>query len=72
MGFIDTFRHLYPEKKQFSFWSARINARSVDKGWRIDYFVINKEDAGLVEDSSIHKEYGGSDHCPIQLKLKLP
>lgn len=64
-GFIDTFRHLYPDKKQFSFWSARINARKEDKGWRLDYFIIDKESAGLVVDSTIHGEYYGSDHCPI-------
>lgn len=70
-GFVDTFRHLYPEKKQFSFWSARSGARKEDKGWRLDYFVINKEDADMVLDSTIHGEYHGSDHCPIQLRLKL-
>jgi hypothetical protein len=37
----------------------------------LDYFVINKEAAGMVVDSTIHGEYHGSDHCPIQLKLKL-
>ena len=25
----------------------------------------------IVEDSLIHNEYFGSDHCPIQLKLNL-
>jgi hypothetical protein len=68
---VDTFRLLYPEKKQFSFWSARSGARKEDKGWRLDYFVINKEDADMVLDSTIHGEYHGSDHCPIQLRLKL-
>ncbi len=69
-GFVDTFRHLYPEKKQFSFWSARSSARKEDRGWRLDYFIINKEDIGMVVDSTIHGEYHGSDHCPIQLRLK--
>lgn len=70
-GFIDTFRHLYPEKQQFSFWSARSGARKEDKGWRLDYFVISQEHKSMVVDSTIHKEYHGSDHCPIQLKLAL-
>ena len=33
-GFIDTFRHLYPDKKEaYSYWSYRSNARSRNKGW---------------------------------------
>jgi exodeoxyribonuclease III len=56
-GFVDTFRHFHPEKKQFSFWSARSGARKEDKGWRLDYFLINKEHMGMVTDSSIHGEY---------------
>lgn len=64
-GFVDTFRHLYPSKKQFSYFSARTNAKAEDKGWRIDYFVISKDHLGIVEDSCIHKEYAGSDHVPI-------
>ena len=71
-GWIDTFRNLYPDKKQFSFWSMRSGAREKDNGWRLDYFLISKQDVGIVVDSSIHKEYNGSDHCPIELTIKLP
>lgn len=31
--------------------------------------LISKEHLNFVKDSSIHKEYLGSDHCPVQLKL---
>ena len=73
MGFIDTFRHLYPKKtQQFSFFSNRgVDMRKQNKGWRLDYALINKEDIDIVVDSSIHKEFVGSDHVPIQLKLDL-
>lgn len=40
-GYVDTFRNLHPDQKKFSFWSARINARSDNRGWRLDYFLIN-------------------------------
>ena len=39
--------------------------RENNKGWRLDYMVINKEGIGFVVDSKIHKEYYGSDHVPI-------
>ena len=33
---IDSFRHLYPEKKDaYSYWSYRSNARKNNKGWYI-------------------------------------
>ena len=65
-GFIDTFRHLYPNVKKYSFWTARGNdLRGRDLGWRLDYMVITNEHINYVVDSSIHKEFIGSDHCPI-------
>jgi exodeoxyribonuclease III len=43
--------------------------RDRDLGWRLDYMLIDRDHLDLVVDSTIHKEYLGSDHCPIQLKL---
>jgi exodeoxyribonuclease III len=40
-GFVDTFRHLYPDLVKYTFWSVRQNLRVVNKGWRLDYFLIS-------------------------------
>ena len=40
-GFIDSFRHLNPEKQQYSWWSYRANARANNKGWRLDYAMVS-------------------------------
>ena len=64
-GFVDTFRHLYPTTIKYSWWSARFNARANNVGWRIDYFVVNKEAITKVEDSFILDNIYGSDHCPV-------
>ena len=33
-GFIDTFRHFYPEQKDaYSFWTYMMNARAKNVGW---------------------------------------
>lgn len=69
-GFVDTFRSLYPNKVEYSWWSYRFNARANNAGWRIDYFVVSSRFMSQVKDSSIHNEIEGSDHCPIELDLQ--
>ena len=66
-GHVDTFRHFYPEEIKYTFWSARSNARPVNNGWRLDYFIISNNYLNVVEGSTIHAEFKGSDHCPIRL-----
>ena len=70
-GFADTFRRLYPEVTgAYSWWSYRFNARKNNAGWRIDYFIVSERLMERVEDSKIHPEILGSDHCPVELVLK--
>jgi len=66
-GFIDTFRYLYRYEKQFSFYSFRFNARETNRGWRLDYFLVNSESIGAVEDLTINTQVIGSDHHPVEL-----
>ena len=69
-GFVDTFRHLYPDAKdRYTWWSYRMRARDRNVGWRIDYFVVSKGFEDHVRDSIIYAETLGSDHCPIGLIL---
>lgn len=70
-GFTDTFRYLYPEKRDaYTWWSYMFNARANNAGWRIDYFIVSERINNRVEDSIIHSEVLGSDHCPVELILK--
>jgi exodeoxyribonuclease-3 len=70
-GFADTFRRLYPDLAgAYSWWSYRGNARKNNTGWRIDYFIVSDRLMGQVEDSKIHPEVLGSDHCPVELILR--
>lgn len=71
-GFIDSFRYLYPEKKDcYSWWSYMGRAREKNIGWRIDYFVVSKKAKTNIIDSKIHQEIYGSDHCPVELDIKF-
>lgn len=72
-GFIDTFRHLYPEQKDvYSWWSYRFKAREKNAGWRIDYFVVSENLRGFIQDAKIHTGIFGSDHCPVELTMQFP
>lgn len=70
-GFIDTYRYLYPDKIEYSWWSYRFNARVNNSGWRIDYFIISNNLKNNIIDSKIHTSIYGSDHCPIELKINI-
>lgn len=70
-GFSDTFRTLYPEKKDaYSWWSYRFRARETNAGWRIDYFIVSNRLMPYVQDSQILSDIYGSDHCPVRLLMK--
>ncbi|GFS36863.1 DNA-(apurinic or apyrimidinic site) lyase [Trichonephila inaurata madagascariensis] len=71
-GFVDTFRHLYPDEKgAYTFWTYMMNARAKNVGWRLDYFVVSKRFVNNICDSIIRKDVYGSDHCPICLFLNV-
>lgn len=69
-GFIDSYRELYPEKVQYTFWSVRFGARAKNVGWRIDYFLISPQLKERLEDAFILDQIQGSDHCPLGIVLK--
>ncbi len=68
-GFVDAFRHLYPEKAQYTWWSQVTKARERGIGWRLDYFLVSKDLLPRVKDVIIHDDVMGSDHCPVELVL---
>ncbi|XP_075149763.1 recombination repair protein 1 [Haematobia irritans] len=72
LGYVDTFRHLYPDRKgAYTFWTYMGNARSRNVGWRLDYFLVSERFIKRVVDNCIRSQCMGSDHCPITLFLKL-
>ena len=71
-GFTDSFRHIYPDKKDaYTWWSYMFNARANNAGWRIDYFVVANRIADKIVDAKIHPDIFGSDHCPVELEIEL-
>ena len=71
-GFVDTFRHFYPELEgAYSWWSYRFKAREKNAGWRIDYFLVSPSLASKLDDAKIHSGIMGADHCPIELTINM-
>ncbi len=71
-GFVDTFRHFYPEQEGiYSWWSYRFQARAKNAGWRIDYFLVSECLKDKLQDAKILTNIFGSDHCPVELDVEL-
>ena len=74
MGFVDTFRNKFPQLKKFSFFTKRGKDMKKDnKGWRLDYFVVNdKAKFNVIDSDMIDKfKYNSSDHIPIYLNIEI-
>lgn len=71
-GFVDTFRHFYPDLEgAYSWWSYRFQARAKNAGWRIDYFLVSEALKDQLQDAKILTDVMGSDHCPVELDISL-
>lgn len=70
-GFLDSLRYFYPDEKGlYTWWSYMKTVRERNIGWRIDYFIVSERLAGILQDSQIHADVLGSDHCPIMLQME--
>lgn len=70
-GFVDSYRHFYPDTEGvYSWWSYRFQARVRNTGWRIDYFLVSEQIKERMLGAAIHTDIYGSDHCPVELTLK--
>jgi len=72
IGLVDVFRELHPsQERAYTWWSNRLNKRDENRGWRIDYFLISACLLKKVKGCEIRPDVFGSDHAPIELKIKL-
>ena len=70
-GFVDSFRHFYPDQTEiYSWWSYRFHAREKNSGWRIDYFLVSENYKEHMKSAKIHTDIYGSDHCPVELVIE--
>ncbi|MED3691078.1 exodeoxyribonuclease III [Peribacillus butanolivorans] len=71
-GFVDTFRHFYPDQEgAYTWWSYMSKVRERNIGWRIDYFIVSRRIVDSLIGANIHCDIMGSDHCPVVLETAL-
>lgn len=69
--FTDSFRHLNPDRVQYSWWSTRSGAREQNKGWRLDYQTVSSPLVPHIRHAENLTDVVHSDHCPVLLDIEL-
>jgi exodeoxyribonuclease-3 len=68
-GFVDNFRIIHPEKKEFSWWDYRAGAFEQNKGMRIDSILSSSNALPFLKDCFIdyqtRTQSKPSDHAPV-------
>lgn len=68
-GYVDSFRHLNPEKVAYSYWDLFTRARDRNVGWRIDYVFLSPDLLPRLKNAFMLSSVFGSDHCPVGIEL---
>ena len=66
-GLVDVFRTLNPHPEQYTWWSARGQARAKNVGWRIDYHLATPGIAAKARAEQIYTAQRFSDHAPLTI-----
>ena len=70
-GFVDSFRHLHPEERKYSYWSNFANSRARNVGWRLDYVLVSQTAVDRIQAADCLNDYHGSDHCPVMIEMAV-
>ena len=71
LGWVDAFRVVNPQPKQFTWWSNFQNAFERNNGWRIDYQLVTPDLRERVRAASVYREQRFSDHAPVLVEYAL-
>jgi exodeoxyribonuclease-3 len=71
VGWVDAFRVVNHEPRQFSWWSNFPAAWERNLGWRIDYQLVTPNLAQAVRAASIYRNERFSDHAPVTIDYDL-
>ena len=72
IGYVDAFREVNPDPDEYTWWSARGQARANNVGWRIDYHLISPDLRRTVDKAAIYRRKVFSDHAPLTIDYAFP
>lgn len=70
-GWVDVFRTLNNNPKEYTWWAHWGKAWEKDIGWRIDYHISTQNIAKKAIKTHIYKEERFSDHAPLIIEYDL-
>ena len=71
-NFIDCLRIFNNNENLYTYWNQRVpSMRKTNRGYRLDYFLINSSFRNCIKDCNIHPDILGSDHCPTSITLNF-
>ena len=72
-GWTDAARRLHPKERMYTYWTSEAAFRQ-DKGFRLDFLLLNPAAAGRLRASGVDREHRGrakpSDHTPAWVRLE--
>ena len=69
-NWVDVWRDRNPDVTDvYSWWHMVTRGRERNVGWRIDYFLIDRNDMDQVTGVEYLNDQMGSDHCPMRIEL---
>ena len=71
LGWVDAFRVVNRESKQYTWWSNWPAAWERNLGWRIDYQMVTPGLTACVRRASIYKQTRFSDHAPLTIDYDI-
>lgn len=71
LEWVDCFRKFEKGPEHYTWWSYRPGVREKNIGWRLDYFLVNKEISDRLKAATHCPDIMGSDHCPVRLNIKI-
>lgn len=73
LGLTDAYRHLYPDKVEYTWWDYRRNMFARGEGLRIDHFLVSERLVPRVQSVEICVDVRAaeqpSDHAPVVLTI---
>ena len=76
-GLVDSYRSRNEDEEgAYSYWDnfsfslpRGIKPRDVNKGWRLDYILVDQETNANIQEAAIKQQIFGSDHCPVSITI---